>query len=66
MWFLDPSSGYQSPGSGAGNPASGSGGGGGGLQGGLATALQAVEGIAGKQRRQQLEKTVGTLLNKLR
>ncbi|KAN0101251.1 hypothetical protein V8E55_001235 [Tylopilus felleus] len=61
-----PSSGYQSPGSGAGNPASGSGGGGGGLQGGLATALQAVEGIAGKQRRQQLEKTVGTLLNKLR
>ena len=63
-WTTDPPSGYYGsyvPGAPYAGGPSGSGGGGGGLQGGIASALQAVEGIAGRQTRLQLEKTVKSL-----
>lgn len=61
-WTTDPPSGYYgSYVPGAPYPGGPSGSGGGGLQGGIASALQAVEGIAGRQTRLQLEKTVKSL-----
>ena len=64
--YYGPSGPGTGPGMGApypGGPPVGGGRGGGGIQGGFASALQAVEGIAGRQTREQLEKTVKSLTN---
>lgn len=66
---VDPAGGYYqsyAPGTYPGSPtgvAGAGGGGGGAMQGGIASALNAVEGIAGAGTRRQLEKTVKSLTN---